>query len=220
MEDRSLDLLWAPRRRRRGPAPALTLKAIARAGIDLADADGLGAVSMRRVAAALGVAPMALYRYVPGKAELLDAMVDHALGDPPPPANGDWRAQVTAHAHATRELHRRHAWLGTIGRPPLGPNAVAAFDALLAALAGAGLPPADTVAAAELIGGYAAGAAAREEAAERNARFWAERPAFWERHYTPERFPALTALYEAGAYDDPPDAFEFGLARILDGIAR
>ena len=220
MEDRSLDLLWAPRRRRRGPAPALTLEAIARAGVGLADADGLAAVSMRRVAAALGVAPMALYRYVPGKAELLDAMADHALGAPPPPANGDWRARVTAHARATRDVHERHPWLGTTGRPPLGPNAVAAFDALLAALAGAGLPPADTVAAAELVGGYAAGAAAREDAAARTARFWAERPGFWERHYTPERFPALTALYEAGAYDDPPDAFEFGLQRILDGIAR
>ena len=106
-----------------------------------------------------------------------------------------------------------------MARPPLGPNAVAAFDALLAALTDAALSPADTVAAAELVGGYAAAAAGREQEAARTRRFWAERPAFWEEHYTPERFPALTALYEAGGYDDPPDAFEFGLGRILDGIA-
>ena len=106
-----------------------------------------------------------------------------------------------------------------MARPPLGPNAVAAFDALLAALSGAGLPPAETVAAAELVSTYAAAAAAHEEAAARTQAFWAERPSFWDEHYTPERFPALTALYEAGAYDDPPDAFEFGLRRILDGLA-
>ena len=219
MEDRSLDLLWARRGRRPGPAPGLTLDRIARAGIELADAHGLEAVSMRRVAAALDVAPMALYRYVPGKAELLDVMVDAVLAEPAPPAEGDWRARVERLAHATRDLHRRHPWLHSVARPPLGPNAVAAFDTLLAALSGAGLPPAETVAAAELVGTYAAAAAAHEEAAARTQAFWADRPSFWDEHYTPERFPALTALYEAGAYDDPPDAFEFGLQRILDGLA-
>jgi AcrR family transcriptional regulator len=218
MEDRALDLLWTARRPRRGPAPGLTLERIAGAAIGLADADGLGGVSMRRVADALGVAPMALYRYVPGKAELLDVMVDAALGAPPEP-RGDWRARVEALARATRDLHRRHPWLRNVGRPPLGPNAVAAFDALLAALSGAGLSPAETVAAAELVGTYAAAAASREQAAARTQRLWAERPSFWDEHFDPERFPALSALYDAGAYDDPPDAFEFGLRRILDGLA-
>ena len=131
----AFDLLWAPRKPRRGPAPGLSLERIAAAGIALADAEGLAAASMRRVADALGVTPMALYRYLPGKRELMDVMVEAALGEPAPPLEGDGRAQLTAAAHAIRALHRRHPWLheATLGRPPLGPNAVAAYDRLLAA---------------------------------------------------------------------------------------
>lgn len=105
-----------------------------------------------------------------------------------------------------------------VARPPLGPNAVAAYERLLAAASSSGLRPAETVAAVGLIAGYGRAAAGRAEAAAQTERFWAERSAFWEDHYEPERFPALTALYEAGVFDDPPDAFEFGLQRILDGI--
>ena len=218
----AFDLLWAPRKPRRGPAPGLSLERIAAAGIALADAEGLAAASMRRVADAVGVTPMALYRYLPGKRELMDVMVEAALGEPAPPLEGDGRAQLTAAAHAIRALHRRHPWLheATLGRPPLGPNAVAAYDRLLAAAARLGLPPAETVAAADLVAAYAGAAVAREAEAERTTRWWAERPSFWDEHYTPERFPALTALYEAGAYDDPPDAFDFGLQRILDGLTH
>ena len=68
---------------RRGPKPALSLEAIAAAGIGLADADGLAAVTMQRVAAALSVTKMALYRYVPGKAEMVALMIDLAIGEAP-----------------------------------------------------------------------------------------------------------------------------------------
>jgi len=221
MEDRSFQLLWGrPRRGSRGPVPGLSVERIAEAAIALADAEGLGALSMRRLARALGVAPMALYRYVPGKAELLDVMVDTVIGEQPVGAAGEWRDRLAAAARAIRAQHERHPWLApaTLERPPLGPNAVAAYERLLAAASGIGLRPAETVAAVELVAGYGRAAAAREESAARTERFWAERSGFWEEHFEPERFPALTALYEAGAFDAPPDAFEFGLQRILDGI--
>ena len=221
MEDRSFELLWGRRRRgSRGPAPGLSVERIADAAIALADAEGLGALSMRRLARDLGVAPMGLYRYVPGKTELLDVMVDTVIGEQAVAEEGGWRERLAASARASRALHERHPWLApaTLARPPLGPNAVAVYERLLAAAASSGLRPAETVAAVGLIAGYGSAAAGRAEAAARTQRFWAERSAFWEEHYEPERFPALTALYDAGAFDDPPDAFEFGLQRILDGI--
>ena len=221
MEDRSFELLWGRRRRgSRGPAPGLSVERIADAAIALADAEGLGALSMRRLARDLGVATMGLYRYLPGKVELLDVMVDSVIGEEAVAEEGRWRERLAASARASRALHERHPWLApaTLARPPLGPNAVAAYERLLAAAASSGLRAAETVAAVGLIAGYGRAAAGRAEAAARTERFWAERSAFWEEHYDPERFPALTALYEAGAFDDPPDAFEFGLQRILDGI--
>src|SRR3984957_4776793 len=82
----ALDLLWGTRDRpRRGPRPSLSLDRIVAAAISLADEEGLANLSMQRLAERLGCAKMALYRYVPGKSELVALMVDAALGDPPEP---------------------------------------------------------------------------------------------------------------------------------------
>ena len=103
----------------RGPKPALTLEAIAETAIRVADADGLDAVSMQRVAAELGFTKMALYRYLPGKSDLLALMVEHALGGPPDLGDVTWRQGLRAWAHALlaaspphnrrRPHRRRHA---------------------------------------------------------------------------------------------------------------
>src|ERR1700742_2125383 len=80
----ALDLLWGtPARPRRGPKPSLTRERIVTAAIALADAEGLASLSMQHLAERLGCAKMALYRYVPGKAELVALMLDAGLGDPP-----------------------------------------------------------------------------------------------------------------------------------------
>src|ERR1700712_5698711 len=88
------EFLWQERSKpTRGPKPALTLDQIADAAVAIADAEGLDAVSMQRVAADLGYTKMSLYRYLPGKAELVAAMVERALGGPPSIAvDGEWRA--------------------------------------------------------------------------------------------------------------------------------
>src|SRR5512139_2166546 len=83
-QSRSVELLWrAQERPRPGPKPGLSLDRIVQASIELADAEGLDAISMQRVAGAFGFTTMSLYRYVPGKAELIDLMIDMSLGPPP-----------------------------------------------------------------------------------------------------------------------------------------
>src|SRR5690606_22806525 len=101
---------------RRGAASELTRERIVRTAIDIADAEGLSALSMRRVAGEPGVATMSLYRYVPGKDELITLMADEVFGEPelpevPPPG---WRAQLEVAARAQWALYRRHPWLASV----------------------------------------------------------------------------------------------------------
>src|SRR5437899_2704205 len=107
-----LALLWGLREpSRRGPKPGLTLEDIIRAAVDVADAEGLDAVSMARVAAHLGNSTMALYRHVKSKRELLLLMADSALEYPPEfPNDGDWRAGMTLWAHGVLASVRAHPW--------------------------------------------------------------------------------------------------------------
>src|SRR6202046_2090148 len=105
---------WGGRERpHKGPRPALSLPRIVAAAVRVADAEGLDAVSMGRVAAELGTAPMSLYRHVSAKEELLRLMVDAAWGDSPGPlAPGEnWRPGLSRWAWALRDAGRRHPWL-------------------------------------------------------------------------------------------------------------
>jgi hypothetical protein len=109
-------------------------------------------------------------------------------------------------------------------RPPLGPNILADFDAYLAAVSDIGLTAAEAIAATELVGFFVQGAtrnaieAARAAEEVSDEEYWGEREEFWEDYFQPERFIAITAAWDAGAYENPVDSFEFGLQRILDGI--
>src|SRR5437588_11584179 len=96
--ERSMALLWGVAESgRRGPKPRHSVEDVVRAAIALADAEGLAALSMRRVAETLQLSPMSLYTYVPSKAELMDLMLDRVAGemDGPEPRAGHWRAQLT-----------------------------------------------------------------------------------------------------------------------------
>src|SRR5262245_54493212 len=124
---RSIELLWGLLEpKRRGPKPRLQVGEIVAAAIALADSEGLGAVAMRRVAEALGVAPMSLYSYVPSKAELLDLMLDTATGETARPPIDDWRSGLAGIARENWTLYHRHPWMLHIAayRPPLGPNVI------------------------------------------------------------------------------------------------
>ena len=142
--DRTLALLWrVSGESRRGPRPGLSLDRVVDTAIELADADGLSALTMRRLAQAIGVAPMTLYTYVPGKAELLDLMLDAVYARMPrtDTAGRHWRERVTTVAEENRALLAAHPWVASIstGRPPLGPGQMAKYDHELRALDGLGL---------------------------------------------------------------------------------
>ncbi len=134
----SIQLAWGRRQRpTRGPKPGLTLDRIVAAGIKVAMTEGIGALSMTRVAAELGVGTMSLYRYVAAKDELLTLMVDGALGMPPPaPPGEDWRSGLRRWAVGVRDAYRRHPWAlrVPISAPPMGPNNVAWLENALRAL--------------------------------------------------------------------------------------
>ncbi|MBR8642200.1 TetR/AcrR family transcriptional regulator C-terminal domain-containing protein [Streptomyces tuirus] len=128
---------------RRGRRPAFSREAITAAAVALADAEGLEAVTMRRVAAQVGAGVMSLYSYASDKETLLELMVDHVSGELPASValSGDWRADLKAVAHDQRDLMLRHPWLPAAlsTRRSLGPNTLAFLERALAALRPTGL---------------------------------------------------------------------------------
>src|SRR5580693_5669230 len=136
----SVAAAWGVRERpHKGPKPALSLSRIVAAAVRVADTEGLDAVSMGRVAAELGTAPMSLYRHVSSKEELLTLMVDAAWDEAPgtPVAGEGWRAGLARWAWALRAGAQRHPWVVRIplNSLPIMPNEVAWFENALACLA-------------------------------------------------------------------------------------
>src|SRR3954453_15232642 len=128
---RTIDLLWFPEagEKRRGRRPGLSVPRVVETGIALADAEGLEAVTMRRVAQELGVVPMTLYTYVPDKATLLELMLDRLYLAMPRAAVPErpWRGRLAAVAGETRLLYAEHPGAAELpaARPPLGPGLMA-----------------------------------------------------------------------------------------------
>jgi AcrR family transcriptional regulator len=224
----SLELLWGLREPgSRGPRRGLTLERIVQAGIHVAQTEGVGALSMARIASELGVGTMSLYRYVASKDELLTTMVDAGLGAPPPPVAGeDWRAGLTRWAMGVRTAYQTNPWAlrVPISGPPLGPNNVAWLDNALAALGDAPLTEQEKLSCVLLVSGFVRNdvtlALDFAEASGGELRM----PGYGQllaRLITAEAMPSLHRAIASGSLDDPddPDAeFTFGLARILDGI--
>lgn len=153
---RVLRLLWGREETRRpGPKPAITIEMIGAAATRIADADGLAAVSMNRVARELGFTPMSLYRYVDSKDDLFVVMLDQVYGRPAPdlPARTPWRARLAAWAHANRAAVLSHPWVLQIPlvSPPLGPNGLAWLEQGLQALTSTGLTESQKVSVIMLV---------------------------------------------------------------------
>lgn len=235
---RSLELLWGARERPgRGPKPALSIDQIVQVAVEIADAEGLAALSMRRVAQHLGFTTMSLYRYVPGKAELVDLMLDTVVGEPPAvePAAAGWRGELARWASAQLAVFHRHPWAlqVVVASPPMGPNNLAWFEAGLQALSGAGLDEVEMIYAVLLVNNYVRGAAQvavglvhAEPHTGVSAQEWGSvYGRFLARVADAGRYPTLARLVSSGAFaapDEQPeqddDDFGFGLARVLDGI--
>jgi AcrR family transcriptional regulator len=225
----AMELLWgAAGRPARGPKPALSTERIARAAIDIADAEGLAMVSMQRVAADLDFTKMSLYRYFPGKTELIAFMIDTALGEPPALGEGGWRAELGEWARQCWVVYRRHPWLlqVTVGQRAVGPNELGWMECAVEALAPTGLDGAEQLDAVVLVTGHVRNLAqqvlttvtpAGVRAGSTEGELISVLAELLERHG--ERFPALTtAVASAAAGSAQDDALDFGLNRIFDGL--
>jgi AcrR family transcriptional regulator len=230
---RRSELLWDDRSRpTRGPKPALTPDDVVQAAIQIADEEGLQALTMQAVSARLGFTTMAVYRYFPNKEALFDAIVDAGMGLPPRPSDprGDWRAEITRWAHAKRAMLCARPWLAELPfvAAPHGPNWLSWLEAVLDALSGTGLSPADMGQMLSVIDGYTRGASdtaislARARARGTSEEEWAAAVgADLGRAIGNPRFPGFAALLTApsdGRTRTMEESFDFGLQRVLDGI--
>lgn len=222
-ENRSLALLWGARERPpRGPKPTLSLDAVVSAAIDVIDAEGLSALTMTRVAERLDVTTMAIYRYVPGKNELIDLATDAALGPPPTPGDGSWRIEIARWARASLARLEERPWRLESGqhRVPIGPNWLGWLDAALGALAESGLAPTEMINAVMLVDGHVRATAQLSAGAATTQRWAQDFRRVLESALGDARYPALTRVAEEGGFSRPADEtpFDFGLERLLDGI--
>lgn len=233
---RYLQLLWdLDEPARPGPKPGIDVRRLGQIGVELADQGGLAAVSMRRVAAELGVTTMALYRYVESKDELLQLVLDHAYGLPPlaTTAEVSWRERLTEWARANRGVILAHPWILAvpIAAPPLTPHQIHWMEAGLRAMGELDLPEQEKLSAMLLVDVFVRGHVqlSREFASANGSQVGDAAEA--ERLYAARLrlltagrdLPAVLRAVESGALEDDDtdfaiDEFEFGLATVLDGV--
>jgi|JI10StandDraft_1071094.scaffolds.fasta_scaffold01129_26 AcrR family transcriptional regulator len=232
---RRSQLLWDDRSlATRGPKAAFTPDDVVKAAVQIADEDGLSAVTMSAVSARLGLTTMAVYRYFPSKEALIDAIVDAGLGQPPRPSPDAraWRDDVAQWMRAKRAMLCARPWLAELPfvAAPHGPNWLLWLEALLQPLMRTGVRPADAGELLSVIDGYTRGASdtaislARARARGISMDEWAAAVgADLGRAIGDPRFPSFAALLTSpsdGAPRSMDASFEFGMARVLDGIER
>jgi DNA-binding transcriptional regulator YhcF (GntR family) len=214
------------------PEPDLSRTRIVRAAVAIADAEGIDALSMRRVANELGAGAMSLYRHVPGKEELLLLMRDAVFGERPLPAvpPEGWRDQLELSSRSLWAMYRRHPWLArtaSLTRPSAGVNQMPYSEWNLRALSDAGLDDPTIFRLHLALFGFVHGWASSLEIEHREAAETGTTPADW----LIAREAETRAVMESGAFPvsvrvflqqeidfDLDEIFETGLARLLDGI--
>jgi AcrR family transcriptional regulator len=228
-------VVWMlPERPARGPKPAHSRDEIAAMAIKIADADGLDAVTMRRVAAEVGCGTMTLYRYVPTKDHLLDLMVDATAGEREvPPRSGDWRADLREVARFQRAALLRHPWLAGLqsSRPSFGPNTLRNLEHGFSTLDHLGLTIDEMMimlnSLLAFVLGNVVGELAEQEA-QRRTGLTAEQWQAWMSPYVRKlmatgRYPMFNRIIADASLPHSEDlaeqGFRRGLERILDGIA-
>jgi AcrR family transcriptional regulator len=211
---------------------SLSQERVVRAAVGIADAEGLGALSMRRVAAELGTATMSLYRHVRNKDELLMLMVDEVFVEYPVPSTGmGWRAGLEALCRLQWRGYSEHAWLAqymSMTRPQLVPRAMAHTEWALAQLSHLGLDPGTRLHVAVTLANYVRGTAVNlepEAIAEQDTGITSDE---WMQTQSPAmaailqsgNFPMFDEVFRDKALELNLDTlFDFGLQRLLDGIA-
>lgn len=223
---RSMDLLWGRfEPPAKGPKQGLSLDELVAAAVAIADAEGLEAVSMRKVGERLGRSAMSLYTYVPSKAELFDLMLERVLGELPTEfdRSGGWRPAAIAWAAAGWAFYERHPWVLQVSgaRALLSPNEFAQFEAGLRIFDDLGLTGVEMMRAVNVVSSFVRGAAkylADVTAAERitgvsDDEWWSTRSALLQEVSEAagdgwsERYPTITKLEAEQAFEqlDRPD---------------
>ncbi|WP_433659017.1 TetR/AcrR family transcriptional regulator [Nocardia sp. CA-128927] len=234
----TIQLLWGIQPRpKRGPKPALSLAAIVAEAIAIADAEGLANLSMQRLAEALGFTKMSLYRYVSGKEQLIALMLEAALGVPPDnaAANPDspeepWRGALRLWTETIFARFNAHPWATelTTGVRALGPNEMGWMESVLVALADTGLNGSERLDTIVLLTGHARSLAQQLKSVPGDDPTVQFNEQFTEMMTAAgDRYPAVRAAFaeEAAAAGGPPssggpnDALNFGIDRVLDGLA-
>lgn len=232
MTTRLLDLLWdRVEPSTRGRKPRFSLAEVVSSAVEVADADGLAGVTMRKVATAMGVGAMSLYTYVPGRDELVSLMVERVYTELTlPAAQTPWREAILTYAESHLAMYADHSWLLDVNRwrLPLAPHVLDAQEAGLRAFEGTPLAAAEIVGIMELVDTFVHGLARDSvlENAQRNAgapsqdEYWIAQGSFWETHFDVERYPAMTRTWLAGGFDTDRTEPSEALAPMLDAVAR
>lgn len=224
-----LEALWEKLdERASSPRRSLSVNAIVTTAIELAQAEGIDAVSMAKVAKQLGFATMAIYRHIPNKAALVVLMIDRAIGAPPviDAADSSWRETIVTLATAQAAMYRKHAWILSIpvSTPPATPNNLRWMNAMLAALRGTPLSANEKLQSLVLIttyirGFFQLGAAGDDDTESDEARFFATVERLTRHGGFEDVREVLTALESSTDVIGPDEEFAFGLDRLLDGLA-
>jgi AcrR family transcriptional regulator len=228
-------IIWnRPERAARGPVPSHSRREIATAAVILADTQGIEAVSMRALAAELGVAATSLYRYVARKDELIELMVDAVMGeDLRFEISGGWRQDLHSFAHALRAMILRHPWMAapSAGLRSFGPKTAERYEEVLGTIDGLGLDIDQMLVMVETVDAYVRGRAL-EEISEQEA---VRRSGLDQEQWMETQIPYISSLIESGRYplltrvvfdaraphdrDRLRHGFDQGLERVLDGLA-
>ncbi|MBP2340294.1 TetR/AcrR family transcriptional regulator [Saccharothrix coeruleofusca] len=231
-DERALPTVWAREDRSRREQPALSRAQIVAEALRLLDAEGMEALTMRKLGARLDAGATSLYRHVANKDELVELVVDEVFGEIRTSSGGDWRSAVADVARDMRAAILRHPWvasaLGAAGMSYLGPNLLRLSEDLLVTLEAAGFPLLPANIAMNTVFAYVIGVATSEAAWLTMLQRGGQSEQEWTARLRPtiERatrgYPRLAALYEAEGARNPEevreDDFEVGLRHVLDGL--
>ena len=225
MTDTSAQVLWSEKAvGRRGPKPRVERSQIVAAAVRIADQEGISSASMQRIAAEVGVTKMALYRHLPGRTELLALMIESAMG-PAPDTSGPWGDGLRVWADAMRAVLTEHRWLSAAatGARPIGPVELGWTEAGLAPMTRLELRGAERLDTLVLIASHVRGIVQQlgdrgSEATDVERAIGGPLVDLLGERATD--FPlSLDAFAESAASGATDQAYEYGLGRILDGVA-
>ncbi len=229
---RATSLIWARPERLRSARPALSREQIIRVALALADAEGIDAISIRRIAARLEVSAMALYWYIERKEDVFDLIIDAVYGEVPVPlpVSADWRSHLQEIAVQTRAMMHRHPWFASLigHRAVLGPNALKQTDDLLGIVSQLGFDMTTSMSILALFNAYIVGFVLGEmgeaEAQRRtglNEEEWQQQvaPYVQEQIIASGRYPHLARSLVESEERPADKMFIFGLTRLLESVA-